>query len=94
MVKTQTVAAVDEIELISRHFTDLKDYIYDPDDQQEGKHLVHDVKQLFQPALEKDMFKDENSAKRFDYLDFVLIDVPGTVLPWQQKSRQLTKLFY
>jgi hypothetical protein len=94
IVKKQTVAAVDEIEVISRHLTDLKDYIYDPDGIQEGKHLVHDVKQLFQPALEKDMCKDENSAKRFDYLDFVLIDVPGTVLPWQERSKQLTDLFY
>jgi len=41
---------------------------------------------LFQPTLQKDHFKDENSAKRFDYLDFVIIDVPGIVLPWQEKS--------
>lgn len=44
--------------------------------------------------LDKDAFGDENSAKRFDYLDFVLVDVPGNILPWQEKSKQLTKLFY
>ena len=33
-----------------------------------------------------------NSAKRFDYLDFVLIDSPATLLPWQEKSRQLSLL--
>lgn len=44
IMKKQTVAAVDEIEVISRHFTDLKDYIYDPEVVSDGKHLVHDVK--------------------------------------------------
>ena len=33
-----------------------------------------------------DKFKDENSAKRFDSLDFVIMDVPGTDLPWLDKS--------
>jgi len=40
------------------------------------------VKQLFSKVKEKDQFGDENSAKRFDYLDFVIFDVPATVLPW------------
>ena len=31
---------------------------------------------------EKDKYKDENSAKRFDQLDFVIMDVHGTDLPW------------
>ena len=45
-------------------------------------------------AQDKDKFKDENSAKRFDSLDFVIMDVPGTDLPWTNRSLQLTKLFY
>ena len=81
-LKHQRVAAVDEIEVICRHTSDLKDYIYDPGEQITGAQMIHDVKQLFQPVLEKDMFKDENSAKRFDYLDFIIVDVPGTLLPW------------
>jgi hypothetical protein len=36
IVKKQTVAAVDEIEIIPRHLTDLKDYIYDTADISEG----------------------------------------------------------
>lgn len=94
IMRKQNVAAVDEIEVISRHMSDLKDYIYEPEDIDASKILVHDVKQLFTPVLDKDQFKDENSAKRFDYLDFVIVDVPGTVLPWMQKSLPLTKLFY
>jgi hypothetical protein len=45
-------------------------------------------------VLDKDTFKDETSAKRFDFLDFVIVDVPGTVLPWMAKSLPLSKLFY
>jgi len=64
MVKTQRIAACDQIEVIYRHYTDLKDYVY----EQEEAHTKHEVevKQLFQPVSEKDKFKDENSAKRFD----------------------------
>ena len=49
------------------------------------KENVSDKKQLFDGALEDD-FKDLNSAKRFDQLDFIMIDVPANVLPWQEKS--------
>jgi hypothetical protein len=38
------VAAVDEIEVISRHMSDLKDYVYEPEDIDTSKILVHDVK--------------------------------------------------
>ena len=31
--------------------------------------------------------------KRFDLLDFVIIDVPATNLPWQERSNQVTQLF-
>jgi|DEB0MinimDraft_12_1074336.scaffolds.fasta_scaffold135621_1 hypothetical protein len=46
-LKNQRVAAVDEIEVICRHTSDLKDYIYEPGEQISGTHMVHDVKQLF-----------------------------------------------
>jgi hypothetical protein len=50
--------------VIYRHYTDLKDYVY----EQAEAHTTAEVevKQLFQPVSEKDKFKDENSAKRFD----------------------------
>lgn len=56
-MRKQNVAAVDEIEVISRHMSDLKDYVYEVEDiktQDGAKNLVHDVKQLFTPVLEKD----------------------------------------
>jgi len=31
MLKVQKIAACDEIEVISRHMSDLKDYIYEPE---------------------------------------------------------------
>mgnify|MGYP006893261417 CR=1 FL=1 len=44
-VKNQKVAAVDEIEVICRHMSDLKDFIYEPGSQSKvGTHMVHDVK--------------------------------------------------
>ena len=85
-MKNQKICSVDEIEIISRHMSDLKDFIYEPETKGFGAQMVVDVKQLFQPVLEKDIFKDENSAKRFDYIDFVIVDVPATCLPWQDKS--------
>ena len=33
MLRVQKIAACDEIEVISRHMSDLKDYIYEPDAQ-------------------------------------------------------------
>jgi hypothetical protein len=39
----------------------------------------------FDPKTEE-TYKEESSAKRFDYLDFVIIDVPASVLPWQERS--------
>ena len=80
MVKTQRIAACDQIEVIYRHYTDLKDYIYEPTDPNSKREV--EVKQLFQPVSERDKFKDENSAKRFDQLDFVIMDVHGYDLPW------------
>ena len=64
MLKTQRIAACDQIDLIYRHHTDLKDYIYEQAEAHSGQEV--EVKQLFQPVSEKDKFKDENSAKRFD----------------------------
>lgn len=34
-----------------------------------------------------------DSLKKFDYLDFVIIDVDAALLPWQVKSQDLTLLF-
>ena len=45
--KNQKVAAVDDIEVICRHFTDLKDFIYEQQDLVPGAQMVHEVKQLF-----------------------------------------------
>ena len=42
-------------------------------------------RQPFDPKAE-DTYKDEGAAKRFDHLDFVIIDVPAQVLPWQDRS--------
>ena len=33
MLKVQKIAACDEIEVISRHMSDLKDYVYEPESQ-------------------------------------------------------------
>jgi len=31
-----------------------------------------------------DNYSDLTSAKRFDFLDFIIVDVPADVLPWQE----------
>jgi hypothetical protein len=38
------VAATDDIEVIPRHMSDLKDFIYVEDNVIQGGNLVHDVK--------------------------------------------------
>lgn len=101
MLKVQRIAAVDEIEVISRHMTDLGDYLYEDDSLADlVKPPVDEVqapkdteqRQPFDPKAE-DTYKDVNAAKRFDYLDFIVIDVPAYVLPWQERSYQLSQLF-
>ena len=46
MLKVQKIAACDEIEVISRHMSDLKDYIYEPESSS-LKNQDIEVKQLF-----------------------------------------------
>ena len=74
--------------------SDLKDYLYEHDSildlveqdiEINKKDRQSDKKTLFDGIMEEE-FKDKNSAKRFDQLDFIIIDVPAHVLPWQQKS--------
>ena len=88
MMRVQKIAATDEIEVISRHMSDLEDYLYEQELADQSNELS-DIKQLFHPPWKnKDgRFSDKNSAKRFDYLDFVIIDTPATIMPWQDRSR-------
>lgn len=76
--------------------SDLKDYLYehvcfsDVIQQEAGVKKKDglqkdDKKNLFDGAVEDD-YRDLNSAKRFDQLDFIIIDVPSNYLPWQEKS--------
>ena len=75
--------------------SDLEDYLYEQELDDQSNELGS-VKQLFHPPWKNkdERFSDKNSAKRFDYLDFVIVDTPATILPWQEKSKQLTQLFY
>lgn len=86
MLEDQKIAAVDEIDLVSRHFTDLEDYLYEPEPTTIEEGFVKDIKQLFQEPSTSGQYQDINSAKRFDFLDFVITDVPPDDLPWQEKS--------
>lgn len=48
MLEEQKIAAVDEIDIVSRHMTDLEDYLYEPEQQVTEKNFQLDIKQLFQ----------------------------------------------
>ena len=64
------------------------DYLYDSE--------IIDVtsKQIFESTDKTNNdFSDKTAMKRFDLLDFVIIDVPATNLPWQERSNQVTQLF-
>lgn len=50
MLEEQKIAAVEEIDIVSRHMTDLEDYLYEPEQQVEDKNFKLDIKQLFQKA--------------------------------------------
>lgn len=39
------------------------------------------------------MYRDKDSMKRFDFLDFIIIDAAASVLPWYEKSHKLTLFF-
>ena len=60
--------------VIARSLDDLKDYVYD---------VEQDSKALKECS---GLYRDRDSLKRFDYLDFVIIDVDAGVAPWMQKS--------
>ena len=63
--------------VVWRAMADLNDYIFDLDSfrsqsiDEAEQHIGYDV----------------DSLKRFDYLDFVIMDVDPSVLPWQKKSK-------
>lgn len=38
-------------------------------------------------------YADDDALKRFDHLDCVIIDVDAAVLPWMEKSHELSLLF-
>ena len=65
----------------ARSFDDLSEYVYDIDQENVP------VKQ------QSGLYRDKDSLKRFDALDFVIIDVDASVAPWMSKSKQLTLLF-
>jgi hypothetical protein len=48
---------------------------------------------LFDDNSKHGELSDITAAKRFDFLDFIIFDVPGNYLPWQDSSSQLTQLF-
>ena len=64
-----------------RHYNDLGDYIYNFDDD-----VVTNDKELFPKEMETQKYANMDSLKRFDYLDFVIMDVNSALLPWQVKS--------
>lgn len=84
LLNKQSIIAKDDIELVSRHCSDLDDYLYEYENT-----IIKEDRQPFDHH-HHERYDDTNSAKRFDYIDFVIIDGPGTLLPWQEKSRQLT----
>lgn len=73
--------------------TDLEDYLYEPEQSAADKEFKLDIKQLFQKTTTRGQYQDINSAKRFDFLDFIIINVPPEDLPWMQKCQQITQLF-
>lgn len=69
--------------VIYRSMNDLHDYIFDVDSyRNEGLNAADDAQEY-----------DIDSLKRFDYIDFVIMDIDSSILPWQKKAKQLSMLF-
>ena len=68
------VLSPEEVEaaVVTKHFTDLDDYIYD---------LFSDPLLRNQPSMQ-----NRESLVRFDCLDFVVIDVDARILPWMLQA--------
>ena len=77
----QTYIPVTEAELNDSikytHYTELDDYLYNYDSDP----VLHDAT-LYGPEIESNKFKKLESVKKFDQLDFVIIDVESSLLPW------------
>lgn len=66
---------------------EIDDYLYE--ENITANEHVPEIKQLFSKP-ESNQFSDKKSLYHFDQLNLVIIDVPGNILPWQQKSHKLT----
>ena len=64
------------------------DYIYDFD----GDPILNN-KEIYGKEIQDAKYTCKDSLKRFDYLDFVIMDVDAKVLPWMKRSHDLTLLF-
>lgn len=74
-----------------KHFSDLDEYIFDFDSDP-----ALNNPSLFSEMTEDQMnakFKNSDAVKKFDYLDFVIIDVDAQILPWMEKAQDLMLLF-
>ena len=54
---------------------------------------MYDLKEYVYDFEKKHADNNTDSIKRFDYLDFVVMDIDGSHLPWQKKCRDLQLLF-
>jgi hypothetical protein len=70
-----------------KHYTQLQDYIFDID----GDPVFSDKKIFTQQEQTK--FKSQNSLRKFDTIDMIIMDVHASVLPWMKKGHDLTMLF-
>ena len=43
--------------------------------------------------MEQNKYKNIDCIKKFDYLDFVIMDIDASILPWMSKCHDLTLLF-
>ena len=50
---------------------------------------MYDLKEYVYDFEGKHADDNTDSIKRFDYLDFIILDIDATLLPWQRKCRDL-----